>query len=246
MPFLDHLEELRWRLLWSLLALVVCSIAGLVIVTRFKVLHILTAPIEPYLPSPMLNYAAPQDAMMVTIKLALFVGLLLAFPIIAAQIWAFLSPALQKSEKRAIIPALYFGLLLFVAGVTMGYAIVLPASLEFMMGFQTATLEPVIMIGEYMNFATSLLVAFGIAFELPVVIISLTLVGLVTPEFLSNKRRHALAVITVVSAENTPVGDVVTMLMMMVPLALLYELSIILSKVVVRRRSISPPIGAEG
>jgi sec-independent protein translocase protein TatC len=97
-----------------------------------------------------------------------------------------------------------------------------------------------------MNFATSLLVAFGIAFELPVVIISLTLVGLVTPEFLSNKRRHALAVITVVSAVITPGGDVVTMLMMMVPLALLYELSIILSKVVVRRRSISPPIGAEG
>jgi sec-independent protein translocase protein TatC len=102
------------------------------------------------------------------------------------------------------------------------------------------------MIGHYMSFVMGLLLAFGIVFELPVVILALTFVGLVTPEFLATKRRHAMATITIVSALITP-GDVITLtLMMMVPLALLYELSIILSKVVVRRRSISPPIGAEG
>lgn len=240
MPFLDHLEELRWRLLWSLLAVIVFTIIGFLIVTRFDVLGILTAPITPFLGDSRLKYLNPMEPFFVTLKLALLVGVLFASPIVIYQFWAFFAPALRPEEKRAIVPSLYFGLLLFMGGVAMAYYIALPVTLQFTMGFQTESLEQSIVIGEYLSVVTRLLLAFGIVFELPVVILTLSFMGLVTPEFLAEKRRHAIALITIGSALITP-GDVVTItLLMMVPLILLYELSITLSKLVVRRRRIAP------
>jgi sec-independent protein translocase protein TatC len=245
MPFLDHLEELRWRLLWSIVAIVVCTIIGFFLVTRFNLLGILEAPIAPFLGESKLGYLSPIDPFYVTLKLAIIVGLLLASPLVIYQIWAFMSPALMAEEKRAIVPALYFGLLLFMGGVAMAYFIALPVTLEFTMGFQTESLEQSIVIGHYMSFVTQLLLAFGIVFELPVIILTLTALGLVTPEFLVEKRRHAIAIITVVSAVITP-GDVITItLLMMVPLILLYEVSIKLSKMIVRRRRVAALV-AEG
>src|SRR5690606_19110949 len=134
----------------------------------------------------------------------------------------------------------YFGLLLFLSGVAMAYFVVLPVTLDFTMGFQTEALEPAIEVNAYLSIVIRLLLVFGIVFELPVVILALTYLGLVTPEFLSAKRRHALAMITVVSALITP-GDVITItLLMMIPLGLLYEVSIYLSRMVVRRRAVAP------
>ncbi len=246
MPFLDHLEELRWRLLWSLLALVVFTIIGFFLVTRFDVLGLLVAPITPFIGDGRLKYLSPIEPFFITLKLALLVGFLLAGPIIVYQLWAFLSPALHSTEKRAIVPSLYFGLVLFMAGVAMAYYIALPVTLQFTMGFQTESLEQSIVISEYMSVVTRLLLAFGVVFELPVVILLLTVLGLVTPEFLAEKRRHAIAGITILSALITP-GDVVTItLLMMVPLVLLYELSIALSRLVVRRRDSSQPVIAQG
>jgi sec-independent protein translocase protein TatC len=236
MPFLDHLEELRWRLLWSILAIIVFTIIGFLLVTRFDVLGILVAPITPFLAGTKLKYLNPTDPFFITLKLALTVGLVLASPIVIYQIWAFLSPALLPSEKRAIVPSLYFGLLLFCAGVAMAYFIVLPVTLQFTMGFQTDSLEQNIVISEYLSVVTRLMLAFGVVFELPVVILVLSVLGLVTPEFLAAKRRHAIAGITILSALITP-GDVLTVtFLMMIPLVLLYELSITLSRLVVRRR----------
>jgi sec-independent protein translocase protein TatC len=246
MPFLDHLEELRWRILWSVLAVVVFTIIGFFLVTRFDVLGLLVAPIAPFLGDSKLKYLSPTEPFFVTLKLALTVGLLLASPIIIFQIWAFLSPALLPSEKRAIVPSLYFGLVLFTVGVAMAYYIALPVTLQFTMGFQTESLEQSIVISEYLSVVIRLLLAFGVVFELPVVILALTFVGLVTPEFLAEKRRHAIALITVLCALITP-GDVITLtVMMMVPLVLLYELSITLSKLVVRRRRMEPATLARG
>jgi sec-independent protein translocase protein TatC len=240
MPFLDHLEELRWRLLWSLLAIIVCTIVGYLLVTRFNVLGLLTAPLEPFLDGEKLKTLSPIAPFMVTLKLALVVGAILASPIVIYQIWAFLSPALMPSEKRAIVPSLYFGLLLFLAGVAMAYFVALPVTLDFTMSFQTDALEPAIEVNAYLSVVIRLLLVFGLVFELPVVILALTYLGLVTPEFLAAKRRHAIAIITIVSALITP-GDVITItILMMIPLALLYELSIYLSRVVVRRRSVAP------
>jgi sec-independent protein translocase protein TatC len=236
MPFLDHLEELRWRMIWSLLAVVVCAVAGFFLVTRMDVLGLLVAPIKPFLHGSKLKYLSPTEPFFITLKLAISVGLVLASPIVIYQIWAFLSPALLPSEKRYIVPALYLGLVLFALGVAMSYKVVLPMTLSFTMGFQTESLEQNIVIGEYLGFVTRLLLAFGGVFELPVVILILSAMGLVTPEFLASKRRHAIVIITVLASVLTP-GDVITLtLMMMVPLILLYEFSIILSKMVTRRR----------
>jgi sec-independent protein translocase protein TatC len=211
MPFLDHLEELRWRLLWSLVAIVVFTIVGFFIVTKFSVLGWLIAPIEPMLGEgdTQLNVLSPTAGFFITLKLALFVGLLIAAPVVIYQLWAFLSPALHPTEKRAIVPSLYFGLVLFTLGVAMAYYLVLPATLQFLMGFQAESLEQAITIDAYLAFVTRLLLAFGIVFELPVVILALTFLGLVTPEFLAAKRRHAIAIITVASALLTP-GDIIT------------------------------------
>lgn len=237
MPFLDHLEELRWRILWSLIAIVLFSLIGFFLVIRFDVLGILEAPIEPFLDGSKLKYLNPTVPFFISLKLALAVGLLLASPIVGYQTWAFLAPALRPNEKRAILPTLTFGLVLFASGVAMAYYVALPMTLEFTMGFQTASLEQSIVIDQYLSFVIRLLVAFGIVFEMPVLILALTAVGLVTPEFLVDKRRHAIAAITIVSSLVTP-GDVVTItVLMMVPLVLLYEVSIILSKLVVRGRT---------
>jgi sec-independent protein translocase protein TatC len=239
MPFLDHLEELRWRAMWSLLAVIVGAIAGFILVDRMDAMELLIRPIEPFLEGGKLKYLSPTDPFFVTLKLSLLAGLVLASPIVIYQIWAFLAPALLPSEKRVIVPALYMGVLLFIGGVVMSYKIVLPMTLKFTMSFQTEFLEQSIVIGPYMAMVTRLLLAFGIVFELPVVILILSALGLVTPEFLASKRRHAIAGITILAAVLTP-GDVITVtIMMMLPLVLLYELSIILSRVVSRRRRLA-------
>ncbi|CAN5314917.1 twin-arginine translocase subunit TatC [soil metagenome] len=236
MPFFDHLEELRWRLIKILLAVAIGTAVGFVLVTRLDVLGILIDPITPFLGGTRLKYLSPTEPFFITLKLAILVGFLFAFPVVLYQIWAFFSPALMPAERRLIIPALYLGLVLFASGVALAYKIVLPVTLRFTMGFQTASLEQSIVIGEYMSVVIRLLLAFGIVFEMPIVILVLSVLGVVTPEFLAEKRRHAIVSITALSSIITP-GDVITItLMMMVPLILLYELSIVLSRVVTRRR----------
>jgi sec-independent protein translocase protein TatC len=238
MPFMDHLEELRWRLLWSVLAVFIAAIVGYFIVTQLNVLGLLIRPIEPFLEGSRLKYLSPMEPFFITLKLAVTVGLILASPVVIYQIWAFLSPALLPSEKRTIVPALYFGLVLFLVGVAMAYYLVLPLTLSFSMGFQTDALEQNIVIGEYLSVVTRLLIAFGLVFELPVVISVLAALGVVTPEFLASKRRHAIAGITILSSLITP-GDVISTVIMMVPLILLYEISIAVAKVLYRKRAVA-------
>jgi sec-independent protein translocase protein TatC len=246
MPFLDHLEELRWRLLWSLLAVALGTGIGFLLVMRLNVLGILIAPIEPFLNGGRLKYLSPTDPFFITVKLAIVVGFLLASPVVIYQVWAFFGPALLPGEKRVIVPALYMGLVLFGMGVWGAYEIVLPMTLKFTMGFQTAALEQAITIGPYLDVVTRVLLAFGAVFELPVVILILSALGLVTPEFLTSKRKHAIVIITVVASVLTP-GDVITLtLMMMVPLLLLYEFSIVLSRMVSRRRAADAALGTAG
>jgi sec-independent protein translocase protein TatC len=236
MPFLDHLEEMRWRLLWSLLAVVVGAGVGFMLVMKLNVLGILIRPVEPFLNGGKLKYLSPTEPFFITVKLAIVVGFLLASPVVIYQVWAFFGPALLPSEKRVIVPALYMGLVLFSLGVWAAYTVVLPMTLKFTMGFQTEALEQAITVGPYLSVVTRTLMAFGAVFELPVVILILSALGLVTPEFLASRRKHAIVIITVVSSLLTP-GDVITLtLMMMVPLMVLYEFSIVLSRMVTRRR----------
>jgi len=237
MPFLDHLEELRWRLLWSAVAVAVAAGIGFFLVHYLGVVEVLIRPIQPLLgEGERLDYLSPADPFFLVLKLSVVIGLILASPVVIYQIWAFLSPALEDHERKVIIPALYLGLVLFVAGVAMAYYLALPITLRFVMGFLPGLLEQQIVAGPYLAFVTRLLLAFGIVFELPVVVMILTSLGLLTPDFLRNKRRHAVVGITVLASFLSP-GDVITVtLLMMVPLILLYELSILLSVLIYRGR----------
>lgn len=245
MPFLDHLDELRSRLIRSLIALLVGLVVGLLAVTSWDVLGIVERPIEAHLPEGNLNFSSPTTPIVITLKLAFIVGLIAASPYIAFQGWRFLAPALYENERKFAIPAIAAGTLLFLAGIAMAYFVVLPLGLRILLTFYSEDLNPLIMIGEYLNFATRLILAFGLIFELPVVLVLLSLLGVVTPEGLAKYRRHAIVVMAVVSAFLTP-ADPYTMLAMMVPMMLLYELSVFATKVLTRRRHEREAAAREG
>lgn len=237
MPFLDHLEELRWRLIWSLVAVAVGTAIGWFLVTRLDVLGLLIEPMRPLLEDGKLAYLSPADPFIVTLKLTLTTGLVLASPVVIYQVWIFLAPALLPEEKRAIVPALFFGLFLFVGGMALAYFAALPLMFEFFAQFQQESLEQNITIGPYMSVVVRTLLAFGIVFELPVVILVLAVLGVVNARMLAKGRRWAIVLITIGASIITP-GDVVILtVFMMVPLLLLYELGIIMARIIERRRT---------
>lgn len=238
MPFLDHLEELRWRILWSVIALVIGTAIGFAIVYKTNMPELLLNPVREAWSDPNLNliYLSPADPFFVSLRLAIYIGIILTFPILVYQAWSFLSPALDKTEKRAIVPAMYLGLVLFMAGVALAYFAALPVTLEFFQVFLSSALEAQLEINATLSFIVRMLLAFGVVFELPIVIMILSAMGLVTPAFLRSKRRHAVVGITVMASFITP-GDAITLtIMMMLPLVLLYEFGIILSVGIYRRR----------
>ncbi len=236
MPFLDHLEELRRRIIWALLALAICAILGFFVVTELDVIGILERPFQQVMPDRNLLFTSPTTPVVVTFKLAFVVGFIMALPVIAFQAWSFFSPALYEHEKRLVVPAIAVGFLLFLAGIAMAYFFVLPLGLNFLLGFQAESLEPIITIDEYLKFATRLIIAFGVIFEMPVILVLLGLLGIVTPAGLRKYRRHAIVILAIAAALLTP-ADVGTMLMLFTPMILLYELSIWLVQVVVRSDS---------
>lgn len=252
MPFLEHLEELRWRIFKAVGALFAGTALGFYLIHRFRVLQLLIAPVQPYLEEGgRLNYLSPVTPFFFLLKTSLLVGIILAFPLVLYQVWAFLSPALEKREKRVIIPALYMGLVLFAAGVMLAYRVALPVSLQFLLGLQTEILQPMLTADDYLSFVVRLLMAFGIIFELPVVVLILSVLGLITPAFLRSKRRHAIVLITLVASLLSPGDLIMVTVIMMVPLIFLYEFSILLSAMVYRKKeesqltpSAEPPVGS--
>ena len=236
MPFLDHLEELRWRIIWSLIALTFGVAVGFAFVYYLPVLDWLSLPIEPYLNGEKLMVLTPAGPFMITVQLGIWVGVILASPVVIYQIWAFVSPALLPNEKRAIVPALYFGLVLFAVGVALAYFFVLPLSLGFLSSFQVDALEYNIVATEYLSFVVHMLLAFGVMFELPIVILVLTVLGIVNAKMLSSGRRYALVLITIAACLVTP-GDISSSIFLILPLLLLYEVSVWIAKVIERRRA---------
>ncbi len=237
MPFLDHLEELRWRILWSLLALLIGTAIGMLLVQRYQIDVLLVQPLrEVHGPDYMLSNLAPLHSFYVFLYLSFSIGLVLSSPIIFYQTWVFLAPALEKREKRAIVPALWLGLVLFLAGVAMAYYIALPVSLQFFGNFMQTTMESDYTANLYYGYVVRLHIGFGAIFELPVVVLVLSALRVITPAFLRSKRRHAIVAILVVASIISP-GDLLLLtLLMMVPMVALYEFGILLSVLVWRKR----------
>ena len=236
MPFLDHLEELRFRLFWIIGALLLGVIVAFWAILKFDLIVLLQQPIAPYLSGERLVITNPGDGFGVLIQTSLIFGIVLALPVIVYHVWAFLSPGLYAHEKRMAIPVLFGATLLFLAGVSLSFFVVLPLTLRFLMQVTADAFQPMITAAGYFNFAITMSLAFGLVFELPILIVALTALGIVTPQMLVKFRRFAFVGCLVVAAFVTPGSDFLSLCAMAVPLYFLYELSLVLSYIVHRRQ----------
>jgi sec-independent protein translocase protein TatC len=223
-PFTDHLEELRERIIKSFIAVAI----GFVVCYGFKekLFELITRPlISVMAEGDQLIFTGLPEAFFTYLKVAFLGGLLLAGPVVIYQFWMFVAPGLYKKERRVMIPIVVLSTLFFIGGALFGYFIVFPWGFQFFLSFASDTIKALPSMKEYLSFASKLLLAFGLVFELPIVITFLARLGLVTVPFLRKNRKYAVLIFFVGAAMITP-PDVVTQIMMAFPLMLLYEISI--------------------
>jgi sec-independent protein translocase protein TatC len=230
--FLDHLDELRSRVIKSLIALVIGTIIAFIFYE--EILAILTYPYDVAVPDRDLAYFRPSEAFSLAMRLSLFGGVILASPVILYQAWRFVAPALTRREKRWAIPVTTVFVSLFLAGMVVGYW-TLPRALEFLLGFGEDSLEPVIGAEFYLSFAMRFLLAFGISFEFPVFIFAAAAFGAVTSEQLRGSRRWAVLAIVIFAAVITPSGDPLTLMMLAVPMYILFEVAILAVRFILKK-----------
>ena len=234
-PFLSHLEELRKRL-------IACAIAvgiGFALCYAFKerLFGILVSPLIEIMPEGKgLIFTSLLAPWITYLKTALIAGVLLVAPYLFYQLWLFIAPGLYQHEKKYIIPFILCSSILAVGGALFGYFIVFPLVFTFFLGFENSFIQAMPSVNEYFTFVVRLLCGFGIAFELPVVIFFLAKIGVVTPELLRRKWKYALLLMFVVGAIITP-PDIISQVILAVPLLLLYEVGIILAKIGVRKKA---------
>lgn len=242
----EHLNELRNRLVKAAYA-----IAFFTIICWFfnaELFEIVRHPIAPFLQGGGLTFLHPVDKFMAHMKVAVLGGVILSCPIWLYQAWMFVSPGLYAHEKRYSVIFIFAGTVLFTIGVCFAYFLVLPTALDFLLHFgdkgAVISDKPMITIDYYLSFFMTMTLVFGAAFELPLVIVVLGAVGFVSAKFLRAKRRVALVVLAILSAIVTP-PDVMSMLLLLVPLYVLYEISIILVAMIERRKAQAVPTTGE-
>ncbi len=227
LPLTEHLAELRQRLIKSLAAVVVMSAASYAVIE--PIFTFVSRPlIEVMPPGQTLIFSSYPEAFFTYIKLAITAGIFLASPVVIYQALAFVSPGLYEHERRYLYPFVLLGSVLFVGGGLFGYFVAFPAAFKFLASYQRSGLLLLPNVSEYFSLTVRLLLGFGAAFEVPLAMVFLGLVGVVDARFLRANRKYALLAIFVLAAVLTPTPDVVNQLVMAVPLLLLYELSILL------------------
>ncbi len=223
MSFLDHLEELRWRLIKSLIAIIVgASITFLFI---DQIIDILIRPTRSVSRDMILQVLTVQGMFMIKWGLAIVGGVVLAIPVLTYQLWRFISPGLYKDEKKYILPVILFTFISFLVGIVFAYQVIIPFSLNFFTSMGYGEIQTNISINYYFSFIVWLMLGSGIIFEFPIVSYILGKVGILTAQGMRKYRRHAIVFIMVLSAFITP-PDPISMIIMTVPLILLYEISI--------------------
>jgi sec-independent protein translocase protein TatC len=245
MPLLDHLIELRQRLIWSVVAIFLCFLvsyyfSGFIFDFLVKPLQSVESATGPR----RMIFTAPTEAFFTYVKVAFFTAIFVSFPIVAGQIWMFVAPGLYKHEKQAFLPFLAATPVLFLTGAAFLYYLILPFALRFFASFEVAPVEGHMAIeleakmSEYLSLVMSLILAFGISFQLPVLLTLLAKVGIVSAEGLAKYRRHAIVGIVAFAAVVTP-PDVFSQLSLAFPMYLLYEASIWIAKLIERNRAAS-------
>ncbi|GAB4543930.1 MAG: twin-arginine translocase subunit TatC [Thermodesulfovibrionia bacterium] len=248
-PLTAHLEELRKRILISVVAIFVGFIGSFYF--SESIFKILTFPMHSTLRfslnKPFLSYEtkntdislvflAPAEALWMHFKISLISGVILASPIIFYQVWRFVSPGLVERERRFALPFVITTSFLFLIGSLFCFLIVLPFAINFLLTYKTENIKPMISVGKYMDFCLKFILAFGAIFELPVVVVFLTRMGIVTTDFLSKNRKYAIVIAFVLAAILTPTPDAFNQTLMAGPIIFLYEIGIIASRIFNRKR----------
>jgi sec-independent protein translocase protein TatC len=228
--FWEHLDELRSRLVKIIITICCACIAS----------YSFVDPLLSYLIKPVghVAFTSPADAFVAKVLLTIVLGILLSSPIVVYQIWKFIATGLREAERRYIKIFGPLSLIFFLCGAAFGYFVAIPISLNFLLGFATDQIVPMITINNYISYIGSLVIAFGVVFEMPLVLMFLAKIGIATPEFLIQKRRYSIVLIFIVSAIFTP-PDVVSQMVMAVPLLILYELGIVFAKLATKETHLS-------
>jgi sec-independent protein translocase protein TatC len=237
MPFMEHLGELRVRIVRSLIAVLI----GLVIAFPASpyIMDFLARPIQRT--GNTLVFLAVTEAFWVKMKVALFAGFFLASPAILWQVWRFVSPGLHAHEKKYAVPFVVIGSLLFIGGGAFALLVVAPGAVAFLLSYAEPGLQPMISIGSYFDFLLKFTLAFGAVFEVPLALTLASRMGLVTPRALARNRKYAVLGAFVAAAILTPTPDMINQSLMAGPIIILYEIGIVSARVFGRRRT---PAGA--
>lgn len=230
-PFTEHLGELRDRLVRSFIAVGVGFIAAYCF--KEKLFELLTAPLVQAMAeagNAKLIFTGLPEAFFTYLKVSFLAGIVVATPVIFYEFWMFVSPGLYRNEKKYLLPVVVLSIFFFLVGASFGYFVVFPYGFRFFLGFATETIQAMPSMKEYLSFASKMLLAFGFVFELPLVITFMARMGLVSVGFLSKNRKYAILIFFVAAAVITP-PDVITQVMMALPLMVLYEISIIGARV---------------
>lgn len=227
MSLIDHLQELRRRLIIIIISVAIGSTACYFFAA--DLVHLITAP------AGKLYYMNPAEAFFAYLRVSFFAGFLLALPIVLYQIWAFIVPALTNQERKVSVILVPTSVVLFFVGLAFSYYFVLPAGIKFFMGFATEELQPLFSLGQYLSFVISFLLPFGFIFELPLFILVLAKLGVIDSKMLVAKRKIVLVMTFVIGAVISPTPDVFSQTMIAVPMLILYEISILVVKYLLRK-----------
>jgi len=230
---IEHLAELRTRLVQCAFILIVAT--GICYSFSEKIFNFVRAPIAPYLPGGGLIYTGPMDKFIAHLKLSFVCGILISCPLWLYQVWLFVAPGLYQKEKRYTAGFIISGTGLFLLGAAFSYWIALPMAFQFLMTYGGDVDKPMISIDQYMGFFTQLCLMFGVAFELPLVIVVLGMMGIVSQAFLRKNRRYAVMTIAVIAAVITP-PDLLSMIMMLAPMLILFEAAVIIVGIFEKKR----------
>lgn len=231
MTMVEHLEELRRRLMVVIGAIAIAAVVGFII----------SAPLLEFLRQPLpdqfdtIYFTSPGGAFTARLKIAGFVGVALAMPVILFEVWRFVTPGLLPRERRLVWPFLGAGLFLFASGITIGY-VVLPYALNFLISFAGEGIEPWLTIDEYIGFVTTLMLAFGLMLQFPIVLVVLGRLGIVTPAWLAARRRSIIVLIAIIAAAATPGGDPFSMVLLGGFMYALFELTLVVVRAMQRGR----------
>jgi sec-independent protein translocase protein TatC len=236
MSFLEHLDELRSRLIRSVLSLVVGF--GACWGFREQIFEVLVQPLKRAFPEIRLIFTSPTEALMLYMKMAFFVGIFVVAPYILYQVWAFVSPGLYPHEKIYALPFIVFGSLFFIGGAVFGHVVLFPIAFGFLGAFGGPSIEFLPKISEYWTFYSWFLLGLGLVFQLPVLIFVLARIGLVTPGFLLRNLKYAVLLSFIVSAVITPTADVVTQSLLAGPIVGLYLFGVVVAWAFGRKRRV--------